>query len=306
MLPASFYFHPLLPFELSDRIHQFSSHCQHLTLSGFEKVSFQKALNRISEQVHPVQLSSCLVVSIMVSASSEQRFGEVVKLVPSSPTLDGLPMEIFREITTLAIDTAVGASEYCTLFINSKQTRKKTKKFLVITDNVTLMACLLVNKKFRSAVEARKEMLSNKRRLQFSSISSSKAIKDFNRTRQPAPGAMNLQKLGIEAHLLPYFIPKRSLARATTTVGHAMFPNLECLTVFLRYNDEGHFTQRDDTLEIEYVYKAVERMLDGVRTQAEDFVFGFQTYKNILQIEYSYKGKVVSASLFPLITSATY
>jgi hypothetical protein len=85
-----------------------------------------------------------------------------------------------------------------------------------------------------------------------------------------------------------------------------MFPNLECLTVFLRYNDEGHFTQRDDTLEIEYVYKAVERMLDGVRTQVEDFVFGFQTYMNILQIEYSYKGKVVSASLSPLITSATY
>jgi hypothetical protein len=65
----------------------------------------------------------------MMSASSEQRFGEVVKLVPSSPTLDGLPIEIFREITTLAIDTAVGASEYSTLFINSKQTRKKTKKF---------------------------------------------------------------------------------------------------------------------------------------------------------------------------------
>jgi hypothetical protein len=96
---------------------------------------------------------------------------------------------------------------------------------------------------------------------------------------------------------LPYFQPKRSLVRVEAGVGHVIFPDLECLTVFLRYNDEGHFSRRDEALEMEYVYKAVERMLDRWRTQVEDIVFGFPTYMNILQIEYSCRGKIVSASL---------
>lgn len=59
-----------------------------------------------------------------------------------------------------------------------------------------------------------------------------------------------------------------------------MFLNLESLLVFLFYSDESCFSQRDDAVEMQYVRKVARRMLDGVRTQVEDFVFGFQQYKN--------------------------
>lgn len=45
---------------------------------------------------------------------------------------------------------------------------------------------------------------------------------------------------------------------------------------------------------IDYVRATVKRMLDGVKRDVEDFVFGYKPFKNILQIQYSYEGKLVA------------
>ena len=107
-----------------------------------------------------------------------------------------------------------------------------------------------------------------------------KPSKDFLRTRQLALGTMNLQHLGLEAQLSPCFQSERCISRVEKTVELVMFLNLESLLVFLFYSDESCFSQRDDAVEMQYVRKVARRMLDGVRTPVEDFVFGFQQYKN--------------------------
>jgi hypothetical protein len=208
----------------------------------------------------------------------------VAKLEPATPTLEGIPVDIYEKIIKFAVSATTDSRHTVTV-------ARAATKFIVDVD--LLQRILLINHRSRETITGLVLYNFSKSNTH---IHSAAVVEELVRGRLFSPFHQQFHNLSIGIPLL-----KRLSYRSHS--GHVeagslvslCYPNIKSITTTLSHEDDACFHNRPNNLTCTqaekraYVAKMVNRMAEGVHSFVCSFVYGCTEYARVMKLECRYE-----------------
>lgn len=211
----------------------------------------------------------------------------LAKLEPATPTLEGIPLDIYETIIKLAV-CATPQSKHT--FAVTRASRNKTK-FIVDVD--LLNKILFINHRSRKTITGLvlRGFSGSKTQLKSATV-----VEELIKGRLYSAFHQEFHNLDIEIHILKRLAyVSHSGAFLAGSLVSMCYPNIKTITTRLFHEDDACFEMRPNDLtctEAErraYVSRMLNRMTEGVRSFVCSFIYGYTEYDRTTKLECRYK-----------------